>query len=95
MSCLVAILAMTEFSISQGCVLAPGSRGAPREREPRDSEPAYRSLGMGRAAAMTPRPETNLLICHGVLASRARWRERVVAYGRVLPEPTAAAPPRP
>jgi hypothetical protein len=43
------------------------------------------------AAAMTPRPETNLLICHGVLAPRARWRERVVAYGRVVPEPTASA----
>jgi hypothetical protein len=36
---------------------------------------------------MTPRPETNLLICHGVLAPRARSRERVVAYGRVLPSP--------
>jgi len=46
-----------------------------------------------RLAAMTPRPETNLLICHGVLAPRARWRERVVAYGRVLPEPRAAAAP--
>ena len=44
---------------------------------------------------MTPRPETNLLICHGVLAPHARWRERVVAYGRVLPEPTAAAVPLP
>jgi len=44
-----------------------------------------------RLAAMTPRPETNLLICHGVLAPRARWRERVVAYGRVRPEPTASA----
>src|SRR5207302_1769347 len=43
-----------------------------------------------RLAAMTPRPETNLLICHGVLAPRARCRERVVVYGRVLPEPTAA-----
>src|SRR5436190_10405872 len=42
---------------------------------------------------MTPRPETNLLICHGVLAPRARWRERVVAYGRVLPEPTASSAP--
>jgi len=41
---------------------------------------------------MTPRPETNLLICHGLLAARARWRERVVAYGRVEPEPTAVAP---
>src|SRR3972149_4804698 len=46
-----------------------------------------------RLAAMTPRPETNLLICHGVLAPRARWRERVVAYGRVAAGPTALAPP--
>jgi hypothetical protein len=28
------------------------------------------------------------------VAPRARWRERVVAYRRVLPEPTAAAAPR-
>ena len=34
-----------------------------------------------RLAAMTPRPETNLLICHGVLARRARWRARVVVDG--------------
>jgi Putative transposase len=46
-----------------------------------------------RLAAMTPRPETNLLICHGVLAPRARWRARVVVYGRRVPEPTAAAAP--
>jgi hypothetical protein len=46
-----------------------------------------------RLAAMTPRPETNLLICHGLLAARARWRERVVAYGRVAPEPTTLTPP--
>jgi len=46
-----------------------------------------------RLAAMTPRPETNLLICHGVLAPRARWRERVVVYGRVAPEPTASTAP--
>jgi len=43
-----------------------------------------------RLAAMTPRPETNLLICHGVLAPRARWRGRVVVYGRMTQEPTAA-----
>ena len=43
-----------------------------------------------RLAAMTPRPETNLLICHGVLAPRARWRTRVVVYGRPVPEPTAS-----
>jgi hypothetical protein len=35
-----------------------------------------------RLAAMAPRPETNLLICHGVVAPRARWRERMIAYGR-------------
>src|SRR5262249_51241196 len=46
-----------------------------------------------RLAAMTPRPETNLLICHGVLAPRARWRERVVAYGRIAPVPTGSAAP--
>jgi hypothetical protein len=36
-----------------------------------------------RLAATTPRPETNLLICHGVLAPHARSRRLVVAYGRV------------
>jgi hypothetical protein len=46
-----------------------------------------------RLAAMTPRPETNLLICHGVLAPRARWRARVVVYGWRVPEPTAATAP--
>jgi hypothetical protein len=48
-----------------------------------------------RLAAMTPRPETNLLICHGVLAPRARWRGRVVVYGRMAQEPTAALAPAP
>jgi hypothetical protein len=33
-------------------------------------------------AAMTPRPETNLLICHGLLATSARWRARVVGRAR-------------
>ena len=46
-----------------------------------------------RLAAMTPRPETNLLICHGVLAPHALWRERVVAYGRVAAEPAASTAP--
>ena len=39
-----------------------------------------------KLAAITPRPEVNLLICHGVLAPHARWRGRVVAYGRVPAE---------
>lgn len=47
-----------------------------------------------RLAAMTPRPETNLLICHGLLAARARCRQRVVAYGRGAPNSTAVAPAR-
>jgi hypothetical protein len=46
-----------------------------------------------RLAAMTPRLETDLLICHGVLAPRARWRARVVAYGRVVPVPAASVVP--
>jgi hypothetical protein len=62
-----------------------------------DHRPAYRRLlaaepleFLERLAAMTPRPETNLLICHGVLAPRARWRGQVVVYGRRMPEPTAS-----
>jgi hypothetical protein len=47
----------------------------------------------GHYEAVVPRPETNLLICHGLLAPRARWRERVVAYGRVALEPTASTAP--
>jgi hypothetical protein len=43
-----------------------------------------------RLAALTPRPETNLLICHGLLAARASWRVSVVAYGRVAPAPAAS-----
>jgi len=46
-----------------------------------------------RLAAMTPRPETNLLNCHGLLAARARWRARVVAYGRAAPESAASTAP--
>ena len=46
-----------------------------------------------RLAAMTPRPETNLLICHGVLAPRARWRERMIVYERVALEPPASTAP--
>ena len=46
-----------------------------------------------RLAATTPRPEKKLLICHGLRAPRSRWRERVMAYGRVRPELTASAAP--
>jgi hypothetical protein len=44
-----------------------------------------------RLAEMTPRPEIDLPIRHGVLAPRARGRARGVVYGRRVPEPTAAA----
>jgi len=37
---------------------------------------------LGRLAAFVPRPRTNLLIYHGVLAPNAKWRKRVVGYGR-------------
>jgi hypothetical protein len=39
-----------------------------------------------RLAALIPRPEVNLIICHGVLAPHARWRASVVAYGRPASE---------
>jgi hypothetical protein len=45
---------------------------------------------MEKLAAITPRPAVNLVIYHGVLAPRARWRAAVVRYGR--PEPDAIAP---
>jgi hypothetical protein len=35
-----------------------------------------------RLAALTPRPEINLVLYHGVLAPHARWRPEVVAYHR-------------
>jgi hypothetical protein len=40
---------------------------------------------LGRRAALTPRPEINLLLSHGVLAPHARWRRQVVAYRRAPP----------
>jgi len=35
-----------------------------------------------KLAALTPRPEINLVLYHGVLAPHARWRAEVVAYRR-------------
>jgi len=52
-----------------------------------------------KLAALTPRPEVNLIICHGLLAPHARSRASVVAYGRPGPElvdsPGATALPVP
>ena len=41
---------------------------------------------LAKLAALTHRPEINLLLYHGVLAPNARWRSQVVGYGRVAPE---------
>jgi hypothetical protein len=35
-----------------------------------------------RLVALIPRPHKNLVVYHGVLAPNAKWRSRVVAYGR-------------
>jgi hypothetical protein len=35
-----------------------------------------------KLAALVPRPQKNLVLCHGVLAAHAAWRKRVVAYRR-------------
>jgi hypothetical protein len=39
-----------------------------------------------KLAALTPRPEINLILYHGVLAPHARWRAQVVGYGRAASE---------
>ena len=70
-------------------VAAWGARRRPTE-DPVALEPLEL---LERLAAMTPRPETNLLICHGRLAARARSRARVVAYGRVVAEPAVLTAP--
>ncbi len=48
-----------------------------------------------KLAAVTPRPEINLVLYHGVLAPHARWRAEVVAYRRAESDeatgPSAAA----
>ena len=48
-----------------------------------------------KLAALTPRPEINLVLYHGVLAPHARWRPEIVAYRRSnigkAPDPSAAA----
>jgi hypothetical protein len=42
-----------------------------------------------KLAALIPRPAVNLLLYHGVLAPRARWRSQVVRYGRPTPDGNA------
>src|SRR5215813_7988743 len=39
-----------------------------------------------KLAALIPRPALNLLVYHGLLAPRARWRSQVVRYARPAPD---------
>jgi len=52
-----------------------------------------------KLAVLVPRPGTNQILYHGVLAANARWRPQVVAYGRPAPSESgsasAEAPKRP
>jgi Putative transposase len=50
---------------------------------------------LARLAALTPRPEVNLLLYHGLLAPHARGHDQVVRYGRPAPDEAAAEPPPP
>ena len=45
-----------------------------------------------KLAALIPRPAVNLLVYHGVLAPRARWRSQVVRYARPAPDGIALTP---
>lgn len=52
---------------------------------------------LGRLASFVPRPRTNLLIYHGIIAPNAKWRPWVVDYGRSAAQPhpnTTNAKPR-
>jgi hypothetical protein len=44
-----------------------------------------------KLAALIPRPYTNLVVYHGVLAPNAKWRGEVVGFGRPLKTPEASA----
>jgi len=37
--------------------------------------------------AISRRPAVNVVLCHGTLAGRARWRSQIVSYGRPPPAP--------
>ncbi len=46
-----------------------------------------------RLAAITPRPRINLILYHGVLAPRARWRPRGSSDPAVIAQPISLGPP--
>jgi hypothetical protein len=43
---------------------------------------------VAKLAALVPRPHKNLVVYHGVLAAHSAWRQRVVAYGRTVADPS-------
>jgi len=78
--------------------LRPASASAPTGASSSNSQTVWRDGTshffepiefLEKLAALIPRPAVNLLLYHGVLASRAGWRSQVVRYGR--PAPDAAA----
>jgi hypothetical protein len=50
---------------------------------------------LAKLAALIPRPHKNLVLYHGVLAARSRWRARVVAYRREVELGTDCEPLNP
>jgi hypothetical protein len=46
-----------------------------------------------KLAALTPRPDTHLLLYHGVLAPRAAWRRQVARFGKSGRQALAAHAP--
>jgi hypothetical protein len=66
------------------CYFRISGRVAASHRYSRDNAPLSQPSPSPRErlAALTPRPEINLVLYHGALASHARWRAEVVAYRR-------------
>jgi hypothetical protein len=68
----------------------PQSRAGPRNWRDGTSHLVFDPIEfLEKLAAITPRPAVNLVVYHGVLAPRARWRSQVIRYGR--PSPDAGA----
>jgi hypothetical protein len=64
------------------------------ERTPGTRQLVFEPLELlEKLAALTPRPRINLVLYHGVLGPHARWRARVVAYGRRRPGSGPLRPP--
>ena len=46
---------------------------------------------IAKLVALVPRPHKNLVLYHGVLAARSKWRSRVVNYRREVSEAAVSA----